>query len=320
MAEITPVFLYDFQHNLNVRFSNAWERVIENLWWKQVAITQPSSTLTELYEWMLETAQIRSTNSQGSQLDLEDLVAISHSLTNENFGVGLKLSRNSIEDNKYDRAAKWSADVGEASAYWPQRQIVSLIQSGKVKNGYDGVPFFGTHAVNPFDTTMGTYSNLITGKPLSLPNLAVVVAQIVSVPGPMNAPRYLKPTILAVDPSNTLAAQTITGAEIITDPLNNTFGAPATNLVKRAYSFGMPITVPEFATEPGVWYVGCEAKADAFEGAFIYQERKPFELNSFTAMTQAQLDERNEFEWILRGRNTAAYGHPYLWFRVEPTA
>lgn len=318
--EITPTFIYDFQRNLNLKVSNAWKRTLGNLWWQQVAITQPSDTLQELYEFMLETAQIRDTNSKGDQLDFEDLVALSHSITNKNAGTALRLLRNEFEDNKYNRAAQWAANAGDAAVYWPQRSIVSLIQNGKTQNSYDGVPFFSaSHPVNPFDASLGTYSNLFTAKPLSAANLAAVVASIVAIPHPGNAPRYLKPTVLMVDPSNTLTAQTVTGAEIITDPLNTSKAAPATNMIKRAYPFGMPITVPEFANEAGVWYVGCEVDEDAFQGAFIYQERKPFELNSYTGMTQAELDRINAFEWHLRGRNVAAYGHPYLFFRVEPT-
>jgi phage major head subunit gpT-like protein len=320
MAEITPRFMFDFQSNLNVRYSNAWKRVLDKLWWKSLCITQSSGTLTELYEFMLETAQIRPTGSKGKMLDFEDLVALSHSITNENFGTGLKIDRNSFEDNKYDRAAKWGGDTGSAAAYWPQRQLVSLIQSGKTKNSYDAVPFFSaSHPVNPFDDSMGTYSNLITATPLTAANVAAVTATINSIPGPMGAPRYLEPRFMLVDPSNRLNAQTITGAEIITDPTNSTKAAPATNMIKRGWSLGEPIVIPEFANEAGVWYLACESIEDAFEGAFIYQERKAFELTSYTGMTQAELDRINEFEWHLRGRNKAAFGHPYLIFRVEPT-
>lgn len=320
--EITPTYQMDFERKMNVRYSNAWKRTLssENQWWRNVTLTQPSDSLEEFYEWMLETAQIRPTGSKGGELDFEDLVSISHSITNENFGTGLKLQRNQIEDGRIDRAAQWAASAGNAAAYWPQRQIAKLIQNGKTTTAYDGQNFFSAaHPVNPFDSSVGNYSNLFTGKPLTAANVASVVASIVSIIHPGNAPRFLKPSMLLVDPSNTLAAQQITNAEIITDPLNNTQGAPATNMIKRAYSFGQPETVPEFASEPGVWYLGVEADEDAFQGAFIYQERKAFELTSYTGLTQAQLDLINEFEWHLKGRNVAALGHPYLFFRIEPT-
>jgi phage major head subunit gpT-like protein len=320
MAEITPVFQMTFQSNLSVKFSNGWNRTLKKLWWQLLAVTQQSNTLKEAYEWMLETAQIRSTGSKGAELEFEDLVAQSFEITNENFGDGLRLSRNSIEDNKYDRAAQWSAQVGSAAAFWPQRQLVTLIQNGKVGKSYDGAPFFSaSHPVNPFDASLGNYSNLFTALPLTSANVAEAVSRISQIKHPGDAPRYLEPEILVVDPSKRLAALEITGAEVITDPLNATQGAPATNMIKTGYSLGQPIVIPEFGNEPGVWYLGCKADQDALNGAFLYQERKPFELTSYVGATQADLDRLNVFEWHLRGRNAAAYGHPYLFFRCEPT-
>jgi len=319
MSDISPVFIFDFQRNLNLRFSRAWTRTLKNLWWRSVTITQGSGSLEELYEWMLETAEIRPTGSEGTEIDFEDVVSISHRITNDNFGTGLRLSRNKIEDNRYDKAAQWAAAAANAGAYWPQRQIVKLIQGGKVNKAYDGLPFFAKgHPVNPFDDAAGTYDNLFTGMPLTAQNLAKAAALIQEIPHPGKAPRYLTPTVLLVDGSNKLTASALTGADILTDPLNPALAAPATNMIKRAYDFGQPITVPEFAREPGVWYLGCEADEEAFQGAFIYQERKPFELSSYVGMDQAELDRINEFEWHLRGRNTAAYGHPFLFFRFEP--
>ena len=319
MAEITPQFMMTFQSKLNVKFSNAWKRTLANLWFSKLAITQPSDTLTELYEWMLESANIRPTGSAAQELDFEDIAAVAHSITNENFGTGLSLKRNSIEDNLYDRAAQWAAAAGNAAAYWPQRQIAALILGGKTKKCYDGKNFFATdHPVNPFDESLGTYANLFTGKPLTAANVGAGCASIVSIKHPGDAPRNLIPRVLMVEPSNQLNALTITGAEVITDPFNTSKAASATNMIKSSYGLGQPIVVPELASEPGVWYLGCEADEDAFQGAFIYQERKAFELTSYNGMTQADLDRMNAFEWHLRGRNTAAYGHPYLFFRFEP--
>lgn len=320
MADITPKFIYDFESNLTAKYSNAWSRVLKNLWWDRLAVRQESSSRVELYEWMLETAQIRPTGSKGTELDFEDLASVPHQIENESFGTALRLHREAIEDNRYAKAPQWAAQVGGATAYHPQRLVTDLILSGKTKLGYDGKPFFSTqHPVNPFDDAKGTYSNLFTGKPLTAANVAAVVAEIAKVRQPSGDPRYLRPSILVVDPSNQLVANTITGAEIITDPTNSSGGAPATNVIKQSYGFAQPIVADELVVDPGVWYVGVEADEDAFQGAFVYQERKPFELTSYTGMSEAELDRINEFEWHVRGRNVGAYGHPYLFFRVEPT-
>lgn len=336
--EITPTFVYDFQRNLNLRYDNGVKRAISRLWWKELAITQPSGNLQELYEWMLQTAQISDTNTKGDQLDFEDLVAISHSITNKNAGKALELDRNEFEDNKYDRAAKWAADIGYNAELWPQIQIVSLILSGESTNGYDGVPFFSaSHPVNPFDDSLGNFSNLLTDLSsyggtatceLSAQNIAAATAAINVIPGPWGKPRYLEPEILVCAPAKRLAAQQATNAEMITDPLpgrttpaNQTGYAPVTNMIKRNYGFAQPIIVPEFSTAAGGaddhWYLGVRAEEDALNGAFIYQERKAWEMNSFTGLTQDELNRLNVFRWEVRGRNVAAYGHPYLFYKIK---
>jgi len=320
MAAITPKFMFDFQSNLNAKYANGYKRVLKNLWWDRIAFRQHSMSRIEFYEWMLETAQIRPTGSKGTELTFEDLASIGYSIKNKPFGTALKLNRDDLEDDKYEKAPQWAANAGSDAAYHPQRQIVQLIRNGKTKGSYDGVPFFSSsHPVNPFDSLAGVYSNLFTNKKLSAENVAGVMAEIAKVKLPSGTPRYLRPTILLVDPSNALVANTITGAEIISDPTGDGT-ASATNVIKQSFGFAQPIVADELADEPGVWYVGVEADEDAMQGAFVYQERKPFELNSYTGMTEAQLDRINEFEWHVRGRNEAAYGHPYLFYRVEPTS
>lgn len=336
--EITPLFQYDFQRNLTLRFDQGVKRALKKLWWREVAITQPSSSLQELYEWMLETAQIRDTGSKGDQLDFEDLVAISHQITNKNAGDALELDRNEFEDMRVDRAGKWASDVGNQGMLWPQRKIIELILSGETLKSYDGVPFFSaSHPVNPFDDSMGDYSNLITDLSpfggtatceLSAQNLAAATAAINVVMGPWGTPRDLEPEILLVPPALRLAAQIATNAEIITDPLpgrtapTNQSGYPSiTNVIKKDYGFAQPIVASQLSAAAGGddddWYLGVRAEEDALNGAFVYQERKPWELNSYTGLTQDELNRLNVFRWEMRGRNVAAYGHPYLFFKIK---
>jgi phage major head subunit gpT-like protein len=319
MAEITPTFVQNFQTNLSYRYQTGWSRTLKNLWVRDVCLFQTSDSAIDYFEWMLDGAHIRPLNTEGDELDFEDLVAQSFSIESEYFGTGLKMYRKHIEDNKYDRAAHWSASVGAAAAYWPQRVATQLLLNGKVNTCFDNLAFFhATHYVNPYDTGLGTYKNLHTSKPLTAGNLAAVVADINAIPHAGDAPLYLKPTKILVDPSNKLKAEMLLGADYYTDPTNTNGTAPATNIIRKSYSFGEPIVVPELACEPGVWYVLCEADQDAFQGGLLYVERKPFELTTYTGATQADLDRLNVLEWHLRGRNKATYGLPYMIHRVEP--
>src|SRR5690606_19638918 len=93
----------------------------------------------------------------------------------------------------------------------------------------------------------------------------------------------------------------------------------STENVLTRYGFEPPTVVDELAADATSWYIGCEDLMQHELGAFVYQERKPFELSSYQGETEAALNRRDEFEWHFKGRNVATYGHPYLFFKVKAT-
>lgn len=321
--EINPSFMTDFQTRLVQVGVESWETAMAETWWDKLARKETQDTLTLQFQFAIQAAEIRSTNSKGTELEFEDLVAQAYALTADNFGTGLRLYRNELEDATFgNKPGDWSEGAMAAAAYHPQKQVTTLIQNGVTLLAYDGKPFFATdHPVHPLDGTKGVYSNLHAGRPLSAANLAWGIARVLSIPNPAGVARRLKPSMLIVDPSNQYNALTVTAAQLISQPTGDsttTFVA-GTNVISN-YGIGQPLVIPEFASEPGVWYLGMPVRpSDRFSAPFIYSERKPFELNSYTPMSQAELDRINEFEWHLRGRNTTAYGHPYQFHRFEPT-
>ncbi|WP_437958587.1 Mu-like prophage major head subunit gpT family protein [Sorangium sp. So ce119] len=332
MGAITQSFIYSFETELQHRVQSAWNRVLKRLWWMRVASTQPSNTLTEIYEWQLSTARIHNLGLEGANKVYADLVSQQFSITNQYWGESLKLSKQKIKDNKYELAAQWASDIGKAGAYHPQRQIVRLMRQGKTAKCYDGRPFFDTaHPYNPFDSGAGTYSNLFTeneaGDPFDLnaANLAEAYAYIESVCQPDGVtPRYLEGSQLIVPPQKRLVAGTLTGAKTITDPTNSTGGASADNILANQsdYSFVTPIVAPEFKVEPHVWYIAVPIVSDEeapMRGAMVFQEREAFVLSTYTDMTDADLARVNQFEWNYEGRNEAQYGDPFLLYRFEGT-
>lgn len=76
---------------------------------------------------------------------------------------------------------------------------------------------------------------------------------------------------------------------------------------------------PELDDEPGVYYIGVEDMLSDELGAFVYSEREPFTIRMYGPMDQVALDRMKILEWHNDGRNTAMYGHPYLFFRCTPT-
>lgn len=333
MSAITQTFVTSFETMVQHRAQSSWGRVLKRLFWQRLAMTQPSSTLTEIYEWQLSTAKIRNLGIDGAQRMYADLLSQQFSITNEYFGESLQLGRQKIEDNQYDQAAGWSTDIGKAGAYHPQKQIVKLIKAGKTSLCYDGQFYFSaTHPNNPFDSAAGTYSNLFTlnaaGQPYNLtaPNLAEAYAYVETVKMPDGVtPRMLEAKQLVVAPQKRLTAVELTGAKSITDPLNSGGNAAADNMLASMQDFGFmpPIVAAEFADEPFVWYLAVPVEVDEeapMRGALVYQEREPFKLSTYSDLTDAQLSRVKLFEWNYEGRSKAAYGDPFLLYRFEGTA
>jgi phage major head subunit gpT-like protein len=323
----SPQIVRKIEDNMRYILVSTWERRQKNLWWRRLMKVRPSSTKRELLQWMLETAKIRNLGN-GGRIGFDDLMEISHEIENEDVGEGLRLTVNGIEDalnspavqgNVLDRAATWARHMGNWGSYWPQDQGAYLLKNGKTLLCYDGLPFFSaTHLINPYGAAVAAnqYKNLHTAKPFNTTNLAAIVAYIRGIKAPDGSPRHLEPKIVLAGVDLQYSVTQALGADVYADP-NNSQGAPASNIVKTSYGFEPPIIAPEL-DEAGVWYLACELVEDDELSGLIFQERKPFGMNSYSPLADAQLGQMDEFEWHFKGRNVAAYGHPFLLHRVEP--
>jgi phage major head subunit gpT-like protein len=306
---------------------DAWKRVEKNLIWDKMMDVRTSVTLRELYFWLIETAAIYPEN-QGGNKRYDDLAATFYEIDNANSGAGLTLTKNELEDNMMaspnlrgmpalDYAANWAKQIGGAGAYWPQQQLFALIAGGKTTTiGYDGVPLFATnHPIHPLSSALGTYSNKLTALPLATAatiqvaagNINTAVAAMRALTQPNGKFRMLRPRTLLHDPSNLYTVNQL---------LDSKFFNAGENVLTR---LGIePVCADELSVEPGVWYLVAEMMPGE-GGPFIFQEREPYYLTSYTADSQVELNRRKRFEWLYDGRNAAAPGHPYLIFRIEPT-
>jgi phage major head subunit gpT-like protein len=342
LIAITPSWVGTFEKAQRTLIQNAWDRVNRSLIWDKFMEVRPSSTLTELYMWLYETAQIYD-EGQGGQKSYDSVAATFFEITNRNSGSALRLTRNEIEDNMLQRpgmtqggpaldyAANWARQIGGASAYWPQEKMFELVKSGETLahgSAYDGRAFFAKdHPVNKFDSSKGIYANLLSGAPSGIypgacpidivhaptlaeaaANFAAAVAYIETLTQPNGKPRYLKVKYALSGQDlkkrlNEILSTRYFGQDGSTENVLTTYGIE-------------PVTAPELTT-PGEYYLACEQLTNE-GGGLIFQDRSPYVLTSYTPETQAQLQVRKEFEWSYDGRNAVAYGHPYLMFKIKP--
>lgn len=336
--KITPSWVATFETNVQTFVVDGWARAQKNLIWEKLMDVRSSSTLRELYFWLIESAKLNE-EGQGGNKRYDDMIATFFEVDNTNSGNALVLTKNEIEDNMMagpglrgmpalDYAANWAKQIGGAGAYRPQDLLFNtLIPNGQTALGYDGVPFFSTaHPTNPgLGASAGVYSNLATGGsalPLLInsgastgagslwqaaANLNTAVANMRGLKQPNGKQRFLRPRALFHDPSLQYS---------VTQLLDSKFYGATDNVFTR---LGIePVCVDELSSDPGAWYLAAELMPGE-GGPFIFQDREPYYLTSYTADSMVELQRRKDFEWIFDGRNAGAYGHPYLISQNRPT-
>lgn len=340
---VTPQWVGTFEKNIQTLFVNSWERVSQNLNWEKFMEPRPSTTLTELYTWLLQTGGIHDLDA-GGQLKFDSISALYREITNSVSGTALELTQDEISDNMLDPrnhpglqsagpaldyAGAWAREIGGASAYRPQQMYFRMLadgETGALATAYDGQPMFGTHKVNPYDDGAGTYKNILTGAAdgaypgacpidtsVSLATAVENLARAVAYPRTLVAPNGIKRMLRIVRVScGPLLEKRIT--DVLQARFFGSDGSQDNTLANRKIG----IEICDEIDSATNYYLDCEPIAG--EGAAaIWQVREPYIMSSYTPLTQWELSRLEKFAWKYRGRNAIAWGHPWLKYLVKAT-
>lgn len=340
MGALTPQYLFDLESRMKVIQSDSYSGLLANLWWPMVATERPSTSRRERLIWLLDTARIEYVNALGGEVQFEDILSQTTEYENLTATGGLTLNRNQLEDidgDGVDLATQWSRGIGAYAAYWPQKQVAAAIRAGTTELTYDGKAFFATdHPLNPFKTSVGTFSNLIAAKPIdetnaatleiAFKNLADVFAAIRGIKQATGTdPRGLRATALLVPPALSMRAQQLTGAKFIGGSTATTGGGSMdVEAVVRSWGIGQPVICDELGAgytggSDTSYYVLATQPGTSELGPLTYVNREPFQVLYHGDVTDAQLARMNELQWMTRGRNVVGYGHPFLLFKINAT-
>lgn len=354
MGQLTPTFLFAVEKRMRIISAAEYQRLNNNVYWTQVAKELTSSGRSERLIWLLDTAHIQYQDRIGGSVEFEDMLSTTTEFTTKSASGGLVLNRFQMDDNDgggLEVATAWARQMGEYAAYWPQKQVATAMRVGgaAASKTYDGQVFFsGSHPVNVFDTSLGTFANDFTGGAsgsfpgacpidttnaasldIALANLQKIQAYIQSIKMPNGEdPRGLKFKAIIHPPALTARVQALTEAKFIggaaTGGVAGGSGSSDIEAVIRKFGFGTPIEAPELGASmtsgsDTTFYVLAEAAMGDQLGALIYVNRDPFEVVYNSGMTSDALQRANQLQWTTRGRNVVGYGHPYLLFRCQAT-
>lgn len=341
--KVTPSWVATFETNVQALIQDAWARMSSKLIWDRFMDVKQSQTGTELFFYLLETARIVD-EGQGGNKRFDDIAATFFQIVNKNSGAGLRLLKNEIADNQMANGAykgmsvleyssNWARQMGGNSAYWPQQKLFELLLAGEANTyglAYDGVVYFsGAHLINPLVPSVGTYKNIFTGAPSGLypgacpidvtnaaaldtaaTNFGKAVGYIESLTQANGAPRNLRVKSALAGP---LLKKRL--FEILDTKYFGTGAGSTENVVSR---YGIEPVIAGEVTSATDYYLACEMLPGE-GGPIIFQDREPYTLTTYQPETLAELQRKKEFEWSFDGRNAAAYGHPYLMFKVKAT-
>jgi hypothetical protein len=343
---LTPEFLMNLESNMRVIVENDYAALAKELWWSNVARVQPSKTKREVLNWLLSTATLED-QGMGGNIAFDEIEATLMEITNKFAGKGLQIPRSELEDldgNGVAAAAKWSSDIAQAFALWPQLQTAFALINGETSSlvkTYDGKALFATdHPVNPVDLTGGkTFANFFTGSssgsyPGALPidesvsaedalaNLATLYGYFAGIPQANGRyPRRLRPVSILCPPRLAPRVTLLTDAKFIAMAAGSSSAGGGSADVEGLISllgYGKPIVADELASAFGgddkTYYVQFAplGSLKSTLGGIVYVEREPFSIIYHGPMTSAELARKNNLQWTSTGRNATAAGHPYL--------
>jgi len=333
----------DLESRMRTIQETEYLRLTSKLWYDRCTKIMTSGARREIVTWVLNTAQLEDVG-QGGNLSFDDMTLLETEFTSKTAGKGLKLRRQQFEDldgNGVDLASEWSAQMGAQHAYWPQKQVASLLKDGHLatSKAYDGKAFFATdHPVNPEKTAVGSFSNLFTGgdavpihtgvtADVALANLQKVFGKIASIKMPNGSdPRFLRPAGILCGPTLFPRAVQLTNAKTIAQAAAAGGGGADVEALIAALGYGQPICCDELAgyESDTTFFVICEQVTSSQLGGFVYVDREPFSTRFYTGRgggtgVDAILDRADELEWHSSGRNVAGYGHPFAVFKCKAT-
>jgi len=283
MPEITPSFVMQYERRMRAITEKEYIRRLaaKNTWWNKVMRQTDIEGKTERMTWFLQTAMIEPVGPSGSgEITFEGLVTQTAEYPTFRHGKGMVIQRDQLEDldgTGLNQAAEWSEQIGNETAYYPQRLAAQLILNGANTDGsanaYDAVPYFADnttnggngHWYNPFRRELGGYYNWFHGAssgsyPGALPiddsvstdvavaNLGKAIASIANVKMANGVdPRFLTPVFLIGAPRLAPRLRQITDAKFIAQAAASGGGSADVVALIEGWGLGTPVVANELA-------------------------------------------------------------------------
>ena len=198
-----------------------------------------------------------ATIAEGKNVRYDEAVpGFNKTYTHSQYGLGFKITRVMVDDDKWSIINKLSSDLGRSAKETREIAAASVFNNGfdTAYPGPDTKPLFATD--HPIVKTNGTQSNaLATPADLDIASLELALTAFRTMKDPSGKKIRVRPSTLVIPPQLEFVASQILNSNLRSDTPNNT-----TNAFK--HRVGMPnfdqIMIWDYLTDPDAWFVCAE--------------------------------------------------------------
>ena len=257
--------------------------------WDKVATRIESDKDTEEYAWLGALPGVREFLDERQS---QDMTAYSYAIKNKTFESTISVDRAALEDDLYGQIPLRIKQMATSAKQHLDILTFGVLASGFTQNGYDGVPFFGTH------TQAGAQSNRGVDA-LSSASLQAAVTAMMRFTDDQGKPAGVSPDLLVVSPELYWEGRILLESTYFPDPLTSASQYLAMNPLMGS----LKLLSSPYLVSPTDWYL---LDTKRVVKAVVLQIRKDFE---FTALD----DEENAFmrdklHYGVRARYNCGFG------------
>ncbi len=257
--------------------------------WDKIATQIVSDKDTEQYAWLGALPGLREFVDERQPGDLKPY---SYAIKNRTWESTISIDRTALEDDQYGQIALRIRQMASVAKQHLDTIVFGLLASGFAANGYDGVPFFGTHNQGSVQNNKGT-------DVLNSTSLQVAITAMMRFTDDQGRPAAVKPDVLVVPPELYWEAATLMNSALYPDPLLAANQQLSANPLQGLLTL---VTTPYLA-DSNDWFL---LDTKRVVRAVVLQMRKDFEFTALDDEENAFM--RDQYLYGVRARYNVGFG------------
>lgn len=279
-------------------------------WLNTVAETVPSTTKDVTYAHLVNPSKPRKWR-KGTPKVFQSIKRGSRKVTNDRYEMSVNADRDELADDLTGLYRKELVDAAfeNGQKYAQVKDELAGLVLTENMTCMDKAPLFGTHRVNPFDSSSATYENDFTGMPFTPENVAKALSIIMAQRGPDGLPRKLRASHAILPPALMYRGEKIFGTSQTSGTDNVLKGKVQTIIAPEVGDDGGSPTLDE------TWYF---AVLTGRKRPMVHQTREALKALALFDPRDPNVWEKNELIWTSSERFAIAGGYPFTIYRFRP--